>query len=92
MRRETNVAPLTSTDPVTLGEVSRNVAELSLTVKDGFKDIGDKVEKRPTWSDVRGIETVLLERIRKLEATWRWIATTVGGAVILAVLALVFKP
>lgn len=84
--------PLTTTDPVTLGEVSRNVAELSQTVKDGFKEVGSKVDKRPTWEDVRFIETTILERVRKLEATWRWIATTVGGAVIVAVLALVLKP
>lgn len=48
-----------------------------------------KLDDRPDWKDVRAIEAVLSDRVKRLEDWQTWAGRLVLGAVILAVLGLV---
>lgn len=80
------------TDEITTGEVSRSLATLTSTVTDGFKDLAEKVDRRPTWEDVRRIEAGLIERVKKLEGWNAWVVSTFGLLIIGALVALILKP
>lgn len=79
------------TDEITTGEVSRRLDDLSKSIDTGFKDLGEKVERRPVWEDVRRIEKALVTRIEKMESWSTWLGRLLLGGVLLALLGLVVK-
>ena len=87
-------------DDITTGEIGRRVDALATTVSNGMAELRTAVEARPDWADVRRVEKGLLEkiealtlRVAKSESWGTWLGKTVGGVVVLALLAVVIvKP
>lgn len=73
------------TTEVTLGEVNRNVTSLMSKMD----TLSERVSAGPDWSDVRRIETALVERISSLEDNNRWLVRAVLGIIIAAIIGTV---
>jgi hypothetical protein len=75
-------------DDISTGELGRRLDGLAGTVRDGMKELGDKVEARPDWADVRRVEKGLLDKLlaleQRLSRSESW--GTWGGRLVLGIL------
>lgn len=74
-----------TSEPMTSGEVARSLSR----IERGLNEVNVKMDTRPSWEDVKRIETQLCADITKLEGTVTWVSRTVGGAIILAVIGFI---
>ena len=77
---------MSATEDVTTGELGRRFDRFEDTITKTLGTVVTKLDERPDWKDVRGIETVLLDRIKRLEEWQTWALrlgapALVGGAV-----------
>lgn len=82
------MTPVTEPE-VTVGELGRNLTKFEKAVTDALGTISGKLDDRPDWSDVRGIESNLLDRIKRLEDWQTWAVRLIVSAVVLAALGLI---
>lgn len=59
-------------DDVTTGELGRRLERFEKTVTGALATISEKLDDRPDWKDVRNIEALLVERIKRLEEWQTW--------------------
>lgn len=74
-----------TTEPMTNGEIARSLVR----IEKSLEHVTEKMDTRPSWEDVKRIETALAADIRELQDTQKWAMRLVIGAVLLALISLV---